>query len=196
MVCGKNGIAKDQLDELGILEKKVLDQLSGWLKVGKCVRVGQGSSQAWAWWKCSSVFCFLWFHVFPKLLSLCSLSIPTTLSPISIYWITVPDTVGARDSDVQSSWIESRQVSCNTKVFSKGSIYKILRWGRKGVSSCVEGFFAAVQGAFWRKTGCLPHGWGRWGSRSGNRIYQKIKAWIRTRFFSNWFNNAGELGEE
>lgn len=46
MVCGKNGIAKDQLDELGILEKKVLDQLSGWLKVGKCVRVGQGSSQA------------------------------------------------------------------------------------------------------------------------------------------------------
>lgn len=43
---GKNGIAKYQLDELGMLEKMMVDQLSVWLKVDKCIRVEKGTSQA------------------------------------------------------------------------------------------------------------------------------------------------------
>lgn len=39
---GKNGIAKYQLGELGILEKMMVHQLSVWLKVEKCIRVEEG----------------------------------------------------------------------------------------------------------------------------------------------------------
>lgn len=43
---GKNGIAKYQLGELGMLEKMMVDQLSVWLKVDKCIRVEEGTSQS------------------------------------------------------------------------------------------------------------------------------------------------------
>lgn len=42
----KNGIAKYQLGELGMLGKMMVDQLSVWLKVDKCIRVEEGTSQA------------------------------------------------------------------------------------------------------------------------------------------------------
>lgn len=132
MVCGKNGIAKDQLGELGILEKErsCLTSCLGGLRWVNVSRVEEGSSQALlAWWKRSSISCLLWFHVlFPKLLSLPSLSITST-PPLSFLFTEqllcarccwVPEILMFR-----VHLLEGKKVNnCNTNVLSQGSICK------------------------------------------------------------------------
>lgn len=141
----------------------MLHQLSEWLKVGKCVRVEEGTSGMSKMKMFLSILftdsMFYSLSCFPSLISHHHHPPPPPFLLPSNY---VPDLLGARNSDVQSSLMKGRQVNkWNTKVFNKEyTDREVMQKRAINVTrklQCQGRLHGSSNDAFWRQARSLPH---------------------------------------